>query len=57
MKGISAVAATFVSIICKGPKYRFSSQIDFNTYRKKSLIPYKNFVIDGTSENVLNLML
>ena len=42
------------SIICKGPKYRFPSQYTSTNAVKKLLVPYKNFVIDGASESMLN---
>ena len=45
------------SIICKGPKYRFSSPIYFKINVKKLLVLYKDFVTDGASESMLNLML
>ena len=45
------------SIICKGPKYRFYSPIDVKINVKKLLVPYNDFVTDGSSESIVNLML
>ena len=45
------------STICKGPKYRFPSPLDFKINVKKLQVPYNDFVTDGASESMLNLML
>ena len=46
-----------LSVICKGPKYRFPSPIDFKNVVKKLLTPYTKVVIAGANESIMSLML
>ena len=50
----SITDSRILSIICKGPRYRFT-QTTQNI--KKLLAHQKNVVIAGANENMLNLML
>ena len=41
-----------MSIICKGPKYRFPVPIDFKSCRELIAGAYKNFVAAGVNESL-----
>ena len=45
-----------MSIICKGPKYRFSLPIDYKSCREEIASALHEFVSAGVIENMLSLM-
>ena len=46
----------YITLICKGPKYRFPVQIDFNSCREEIAGALQDFVIAGVNESMLSLM-